>query len=73
MYNSGMLPTCKGVVPDTYVACGESPEVYGYCSEECEREALEKIHEVEHRSRNREVGAGDSQRDLDYEDPDGVQ
>ena len=31
-----MLPTCKGTVGQSFVACGEEPDLYGYCSPECE-------------------------------------
>ena len=39
-----MLPTCKGTVGQSFVACGESPDLYGYCSPECE--AAAKIRQI---------------------------
>lgn len=31
-----MKHVCKGTVGDSFVACGESPVLYGWCSPECE-------------------------------------
>lgn len=39
-----MLPTCKGTVGRSFVACGEAPDLYGYCSPECE--AAAKIQQM---------------------------
>ena len=34
-----MNDTCKGTVGDSFVACGEEPALYGYCSSACEASA----------------------------------
>lgn len=33
------LSSCRGVIGDSFVACGEEPDLYGYCSPECEMAA----------------------------------
>ena len=34
-----MNDNCKGTVGDSFVACGEEPTLYGYCSPTCEAAA----------------------------------